>query len=72
MPKISVATGFELFYRESGEGVPILWIMGLGNDHRGWAYQVPAFRDRFRCVTYDNRDAGQSQLATGQYAVADL
>ena len=72
MPKISVATGFELFYRESGEGDPILWIMGLGNDHRGWAYQVPAFRDRFRCVTYDNRDAGQSQLATGQYAVADL
>ena len=61
MPKVRVATGFELFYRESGEGDPILWIMGLGNDHRGWAYQIPAFRDRFRCITYDNRDCGQSQ-----------
>ena len=72
MPKARVATGFELFYRDSGEGEPILWIMGLGNDHRGWAFQVPAFRDRFRCITYDNRDVGQSQLAEGRYAVADL
>ena len=72
MPKIRVATGFELFYRESGEGEPIFWIMGLGNDHRGWAYQAPAFRERFRCITYDNRDVGQSQLAVGPYSVADL
>ena len=72
MPKVRVATGFELFYRESGEGDPILWIMGLGNDHRGWAYQIPAFRDRFRCVSYDNRDVGQSQQADGPYTVADM
>src|SRR3990170_4830872 len=72
MPKVRVATGFELFYRESGEGEPILWIMGLGNDHRGWAYQAPAFRDRFRCITYDNRDVGQSQQADGPYTVADM
>ena len=72
MPKVGVATGFELFYRQSGDGEPILWIMGLGNDHRGWAYQAPAFRDRFRCITYDNRDCGQSQLADGPYTVADM
>ncbi len=79
MPTVCVATGLELFYRETcppdrrgGEGEPILWIMGLGNDHRGWAYQVPAFRDRFRCITYDNRDCGQSQLAEGPYTVADM
>jgi pimeloyl-ACP methyl ester carboxylesterase len=72
MPAVRVATGLELFYRESGEGEPILWIMGLGNDHRGWAYQVPAFRDRFRCITYDNRDSGQSQRADAPYTVADL
>ena len=72
MPAVRVATGFELFYRESGQGEPILWIMGLGNDHRGWAYQVPAFRDRFRSITYDNRDSGQSQQATEQYTVADM
>jgi pimeloyl-ACP methyl ester carboxylesterase len=72
VPSIRVATGFELFYRESGDGEPVLWIMGLGNDHRGWAYQVPAFRDRFRCITYDNRDSGQSQRANGPYTVADM
>jgi 3-oxoadipate enol-lactonase len=72
MPKLQVATGFELFYRESGEGDPVLWIMGLGNDHRGWAFQVPAFRDRFRCITYDNRDCGQSQLASEPYTVAAI
>jgi pimeloyl-ACP methyl ester carboxylesterase len=72
MPKIRVSTGLELFYREGGEGDPILWIMGLGNDHRGWAYQVPAFRERYRCITFDNRDCGQSQLADGPYATADM
>ncbi len=79
MPRVRVATGFELFYRETsppdGRGVetePILWIMGLGNDHRGWAYQIPAFRDRYRCITYDNRDSGQSQQAEGNYDVAEL
>ena len=72
MPTLLAATGFELFYRESGEGDPILWIMGLGNDHRGWAYQVPAFRDRYRCITYDNRDVGQSQQADGAYTVAEM
>jgi pimeloyl-ACP methyl ester carboxylesterase len=72
MPIVRVATGFELFYRESGEGEPILWIMGLGNDHRGWAFQVPAFRDRYRCITFDNRDCGQTQEASEQYAVADM
>ncbi|MEX1253381.1 MAG: alpha/beta fold hydrolase [Dehalococcoidia bacterium] len=72
MPAVRVATGFDLFYRESGDGDPILWIMGLGNDHRGWALQVPAFRDRFRCITYDNRDSGQSQRADGPYTVADM
>jgi pimeloyl-ACP methyl ester carboxylesterase len=72
MPALAVSTGVELFYRESGEGPPVLWIMGLGNDHRGWAYQVPAFRDAFRCITYDNRDCGQSQRADGPYTVVDL
>ncbi len=72
MPTVRVATGLELFYRESGQGEPVLWIMGLGNDHRGWAYQVPAFRDRFRCITFDNRDCGQSQRADGAYTVADM
>lgn len=72
MPSVRLTTGFELFCRESGEGEPVLWIMGLGNDHRGWAFQAPAFRDRFRCITYDNRDCGQSQLASGPYTVADM
>jgi pimeloyl-ACP methyl ester carboxylesterase len=72
MPKVHVSTGFDLFYREGGEGDAVLWIMGLGNDHRGWAYQVPAFRDRYRCITFDNRDCGQSQLADGHYSSADM
>lgn len=72
MPQVRAGTGFELFYRESGEGEAILWIMGLGNDHRGWAYQAPAFRDAFRCITFDNRDCGQSQQAEAQYSISDM
>jgi pimeloyl-ACP methyl ester carboxylesterase len=33
---------------------------------------VPAFRDTFRCITYDNRDCGQSQRVDAEYTVAGL
>lgn len=65
-------SGISIFYREIGEGEPILFIQGLEVDNRGWAAIVPAFRDRYRCISLDNRDIGQSEFVPGGYTVADM
>ena len=59
MPKVRV-NGIDLYYTESGEGAPLLLIMGFGGDHQGWVFQVPAFAERYRVISFDNRGAGQS------------
>ncbi|HEU5431605.1 MAG TPA: alpha/beta hydrolase [Thermomicrobiales bacterium] len=41
-------------------GTPILMINGLGADRAAWGLQVPAFRQEFRTIAYDNRDVGQT------------
>lgn len=71
MPILTV-NNVELFYRESGAGQPVLFIQGLGIDHRGWAAVVPPLAKQFRCVSFDNRDAGQSSLVEHDYTVIDM
>ncbi len=66
------ANGLNIFYREVGSGDPCLLLQGFTMDHRGWALQIPALRDHCHCISIDNRDVGQSDLALGPYGVADM
>ncbi|MEA2487612.1 MAG: hypothetical protein QOF16_1266 [Actinomycetota bacterium] len=50
----------QLFYREAGEGDPVLGIMGYSLDSRFWAGQVPAVTKSHRFITFDNRSIGRS------------
>lgn len=68
MPKVRVAD-IQMFYREDGHGDHVVWIQGLGLDHRGWALQVPLFAQHFCCLTFDNRDAGQTDRSPGAYTI---
>ena len=72
MPAVMVGDGIELFYRESGVGRPVLFIQGLGVDHRGWAGVVPPLASNFRCITFDNRDVGRSAMVESAYDVVDM
>lgn len=80
MPHARV-NGLDLFYRDSGprNGPTVLFISGLGNDHRAFAAQARALSEpamgperSYRCITYDQRDVGQSSLAAAPYTIADL
>lgn len=52
-----------LFYQEAGEGnETIVFSHGLLFDHRMWDAQVEYFKDRYRCIAYDHRGQGQSQV----------
>lgn len=59
MPTIET-NGIETYYEVTGEGTPVVFIHGLGLDHRLWRPQVDALRDKFETVTYDWRWHGQT------------
>ncbi len=71
MPHVT-ANGIRLFYRSDGDGEPVIFIQGLGVDHRGWAMVSKAVSAHYRCVSFDNRDVGQSDITPGDYDVSDL
>jgi 3-oxoadipate enol-lactonase len=71
MPTIQ-ANGQTLYYEVHGEGEPLLLVMGLAADTMAWALQVPAFSARYRTVSFDNRDVGQSSMAEGPYEITDM
>ncbi len=66
------ANGRNLCYRLDGAGPPLLLIAGLGTDHRAWAGVAPALAADFRCISFDNRDCGRSDLAGAGYTIADM
>jgi pimeloyl-ACP methyl ester carboxylesterase len=66
------AATFALDYEVRGSGDPILFISGANDDRNGWAANLPAFEDRYQCVTFDNRDVGVSPRADSPYRIADM
>ncbi len=71
MPKV-LANGRHFFYEEFGHGAPVVFLSGLGGDHRAFAVPMRAFGKTFRAVALDNRDVGRSDRSTESYATADL
>ena len=64
MPRI-VVNGRHLFYEESGRGEPLVFLGGLGGDHRAFAVPMRHFGTRYRALALDARDVGQSDRADG-------
>lgn len=61
-----------MYYESEGAGEPVLFIAGLGLTHRAWDKQINTLSQKFRCITFDNRDAGQSQPTPEQYSVRTM
>ena len=59
MPTVHV-NGIDLYYEAHGAGPAVVFAHGAGGNHLSWWRQVPAFRDRFRCITFDHRAFGRS------------
>jgi len=66
------ANGQRLFYREQGEGDPLLLVTGLGGDQVSWGDQIGPFSERYRTIVFDNRDSGQSSEAPEAYEIVDM
>lgn len=71
MPEVSVG-GLRLYYDSQGEGEPLVFLSGLGGDHRAFGVTTRYFSDRFRALAPDARDSGRSGRASGPYSTSDL
>lgn len=69
---IANLNGWNYFWREAGDGPPVLFIMGLETDHRGWLRLIPQLKHDFRCISFDNRDVGQTDMAKAPYKIEDM
>jgi len=62
----------ELYYESTGDGPPVLLVMGLGMNATGWWRTVPVLAKSFRVLALDNRGMGRSSAPEGPYAMGDL
>lgn len=70
----SVTCQAGLHWESTGDGPPVLLIMGLGLSGGAWWRTVPVLARRFRVITFDNRGVGRSTSPTYSYtteAMAD-
>ncbi len=64
--------GTRLYYTDRGQGVPLLFVHGLGSSTRDWAAQVQHFVDRYRVLRVDLRGHGRSERGEGPYSIAQF
>jgi 3-oxoadipate enol-lactonase len=68
-----VANKIRMYYDIHGTGPePVLFISGLGADHRIWDALVPKFAAKYRCLRFDNRGVGKTDKPRGRYSTALL
>jgi len=71
MPHVTT-NGVRTFYRTAGEGPPLLLIAGNGMDHTAFDEQLRAFTPHFRCIVYDLRGIGASDVPETGYTPAEM
>jgi non-heme chloroperoxidase len=61
MPRFETKDGCELYYRDQGNGSPVVLLHGWGLGGAMWEYQVTSLvRDGMRCIALDARGCGRS------------
>ena len=76
MPHIKTDDGVQLYYEETGQGDPILFLHEFGGHYLSWEPQVRYFSRRYRCFTYAARgwppsDGPDDVAAYSQVRAAD-
>jgi len=63
MPYAS-SNGVKLYYEESGNGKPIIFVHEFGSDLREWEQQIRWFSREYRCIAYNARGYSPSDVPT--------
>lgn len=72
MPRTPVRTGVTLHHETTGDGEPLLLIMGTSGAVPLWGEMVPRLARTHRVIAFDNRGLGGSDRGDGPISVASL
>lgn len=64
--------GAKIFWREEGEGEPLLLVMGLGCASDVWFRATQELARGHRVILFDNRGIGRSDAPPGPYSIAQM
>src|SRR4051794_25126824 len=67
MPQVD-ADGLKINYDVQGDGEPLLLIPYTSADHACYAFQLPAYTERFSCIAVDLPGTGESEKPDGPYS----
>jgi pimeloyl-ACP methyl ester carboxylesterase len=59
-------------YDVSGQGEPLVLIMGLGGTRQSWVFQKRPFSKHFKVITFDSRGIGKSDKPDEPYTMKTL
>jgi pimeloyl-ACP methyl ester carboxylesterase len=65
MPHLTTDDGVKLYYEETGNGIPIVFVHEFAGDYRAWEPQVRHFAKYYRCITYNARGYPPSDVPAG-------
>ncbi len=68
MPYATTPDNVKLYYEETGQGTPIVFVHEFASDWRGWEPQMREFGKRYRCITYSARGYTPSDVPSDKDA----
>jgi len=72
MPLVQVRTGVGLHHEITGEGEPLLVVMGTSGALGLWGEVVPRLAQRYQVIAFDNRGLGGSERGEGPITAASM
>ena len=62
----------QIYYEEHGQGLPLIMILGLGQDISTWEFQITELSGYARLIVFDNRDSGKSSRCSNNYTTESM
>jgi len=69
MPYTTSFDNTKIYYEVTGDGYPLVLIIGLGGNSKAWYFQIPEFSKKYKVITIDNRGAGLSDKPDIPYSM---
>ena len=66
MPHLTTDDGVKLYYEDTAEGIPIVFVHEFAGDVRSWEQQVRHFSKYYRCITFNARGYPPSDVPKDQ------
>ena len=62
MPYLTTDDGIQLYYEETGRGIPVVFVHEFAGDYRSYEPQIRYFSHRYRCIAYNARGYPPSEV----------